>query len=164
MWQEIWATRGDFRTPTPEEGLDMTKDKFYALDMFSYPSGAGLHVRHPEGYTTTDILTRFAKKQGKNVLRPMGWGSFSLPAEQYALQTGTHPAVTTRRNIDRFRDQLQSLGFAYDWSHESGRVTRSTTAGRSGSFSSCGDAGSSTRTKSQSIGARDWVLYSRTRK
>jgi leucyl-tRNA synthetase len=117
-WQSIWARRGDFRTPSPEEGLDMSKAKYYALDMFPYPSGAGLHVGHPEGYTATDIITRYQRKLGKNVLHPMGWDSFGLPAEQYALQTGTHPAVTTERNIDRFREQLQALGFAYDWERE----------------------------------------------
>jgi leucyl-tRNA synthetase len=116
-WQETWAARGDFTTPGLED-LDMTKEKFYALDMFPYPSGAGLHVGHPEGYTATDILARYAKKKGKNVLHPMGWDSFGLPAEQYALQTGTHPAETTAVNIGRFREQLQALGFAYDWDRE----------------------------------------------
>lgn len=116
-WQETWMTRGDFKTPSLNE-LDMSKEKFYALDMFPYPSGAGLHVGHPEGYTATDILARYAKKQGKNVLHPMGWDAFGLPAEQYALQTGTHPAETTSKNINRFREQLQSLGFAYDWNRE----------------------------------------------
>lgn len=116
-WQRRWAERGDFRTPGAED-LDMEKEKFYALDMFPYPSGAGLHVGHPEGYTATDILARYAKKNGKNVLHPMGWDSFGLPAEQYALQTGTHPADTTAVNIARFREQLQALGFAYDWERE----------------------------------------------
>lgn len=96
----------------------MSRPKFYALDMFPYPSGSGLHVGHPEGYTATDILARFARKQGKNVLHPMGWDSFGLPAEQYALQTGTHPGVTTDVNIGRFREQLQALGFSYDWGRE----------------------------------------------
>lgn len=116
-WQTRWAERGDFTTPSAAD-LDFSKEKYYALDMFPYPSGAGLHVGHPEGYTATDILARYARKQGKNVLHPMGWDSFGLPAEQYALQTGTHPADTTGVNIARFRDQLQALGFAYDWSRE----------------------------------------------
>jgi leucyl-tRNA synthetase len=116
-WQATWAARGDFLTPGLGS-LDMSKEKFYALDMFPYPSGSGLHVGHPEGYTATDILARYAKKQGKNVLHPMGWDSFGLPAEQYALQTGTHPAETTGANIGRFREQLQALGFAYDWGRE----------------------------------------------
>lgn len=109
--------RGDFATPRGD-ALDKSLEKFYALDMFPYPSGAGLHVGHPEGYTATDILARYAKKLGKNVLHPMGWDSFGLPAEQYALKTGTHPAVTTEKNITRFREQLQALGFGYDWSRE----------------------------------------------
>lgn len=116
-WQETWMQRGDFTTPSLDM-LDTSKEKFYALDMFPYPSGAGLHVGHPEGYTATDILARYAKKQGKNVLHPMGWDAFGLPAEQYALQTGTHPSETTAKNINRFREQLQSLGFAYDWNRE----------------------------------------------
>lgn len=116
-WQSVWAQRGDFATPSLAE-LDTAREKFYALDMFPYPSGSGLHVGHPEGYTATDILARYAKKNGKNVLHPMGWDSFGLPAEQYALQTGTHPAETTERNITRFREQLQALGFSYDWGRE----------------------------------------------
>ncbi|KAI0560474.1 leucine--tRNA ligase [Gracilaria domingensis] len=116
-WQAIWAARGDFSVPNLPE-LDTSKPKYYVLDMFPYPSGAGLHVGHPEGYTATDILARFKRKQGFNVLHPMGWDSFGLPAEQYALTTGTHPAVTTENNINRFREQLQSLGFSYDWGRE----------------------------------------------
>jgi leucyl-tRNA synthetase len=116
-WQDKWISRGDFTTPAFAD-IDTTKEKFYALDMFPYPSGSGLHVGHPEGYTATDILSRYARKKGKNVLHPMGWDAFGLPAEQYALQTGTHPATTTAKNIDRFREQLQALGFAYDWDRE----------------------------------------------
>lgn len=116
-WQRVWASRGDFVTPGPEE-LDMTRPKYYALDMFPYPSGSGLHVGHPEGYTATDILARYRRKCGFNVMHPMGWDAFGLPAEQYALQTGTHPAVTTETNINRFREQLQALGFSYDWGRE----------------------------------------------
>lgn len=114
-WQKYWADNKTFRTP---ESVDTTKPKHYVLDMFPYPSGAGLHVGHPEGYTATDIIARYKRMQGFNVLHPMGWDAFGLPAEQYALQTGTHPAVTTEKNVNRFREQLQSLGFSYDWDRE----------------------------------------------
>jgi leucyl-tRNA synthetase len=114
-WQRFWLERQTFRTP---DDLDLSKPKYYVLDMFPYPSGAGLHVGHPEGYTATDILARYKRMKGFNVLHPMGWDAFGLPAEQYALQTGTHPAITTERNINRFREQLQALGFSYDWSRE----------------------------------------------
>lgn len=116
-WQRIWETRGDFSTSGLED-LDLSKPKFYALDMFPYPSGTGLHVGHPEGYTATDIMARVRRKQGFNVLHPMGWDAFGLPAEQYALHTGAHPADTTAKNISRFREQLQMLGFSYDWSRQ----------------------------------------------
>lgn len=116
-WQAYWEDNGTFRTPDFAD-LDTSKPKFYALDMFPYPSGSGLHVGHPEGYTATDIIARYKRMTGHNVLHPMGWDAFGLPAEQYAIQTGTHPADTTRKNIDRFRTQLQSLGFSYDWDRE----------------------------------------------
>lgn len=116
-WRRFWEANQTFRTPEFKD-LDTSKPKFYALDMFPYPSGAGLHVGHPEGYTATDIVARFKRMQGYNVLHPMGWDAFGLPAEQYAIQTGTHPAETTYKNIDRFREQLQSLGFSYDWQRE----------------------------------------------
>lgn len=116
-WQAFWEEHQTFRTPDFKD-LDTTKPKFYALDMFPYPSGAGLHVGHPEGYTATDIIARYKRMRGYNVLHPMGWDAFGLPAEQYAIQTGTHPAVTTYKNIDRFRTQLKSLGFSYDWTRE----------------------------------------------
>ncbi|KAL4547867.1 hypothetical protein Ndes2526B_g07087 [Nannochloris sp. 'desiccata'] len=116
-WQAFWEEHQTFRTPEFKD-LDTSKPKFYALDMFPYPSGAGLHVGHPEGYTATDIIARYKRMRGYNVLHPMGWDAFGLPAEQYAIQTGTHPAVTTFKNIDRFRTQLQSLGFSYDWQRE----------------------------------------------
>ena len=114
-WQSTWLKEETFRTP---DDIDTSKPKFYVLDMFPYPSGAGLHVGHPEGYTATDITARYKRMRGFNVLHPMGWDAFGLPAEQYALQTGTHPAVTTEKNINRFREQLQALGFSYDWSRE----------------------------------------------
>ncbi|MFN3198837.1 MAG: leucine--tRNA ligase [Bradymonadia bacterium] len=110
-WQKYWAAEETFKTTN-----DTTKPKFYCLDMFPYPSGAGLHVGHPEGYTATDIVSRYKRAQGFNVLHPMGYDAFGLPAEQYAIQTGTHPAITTERNVARFTEQLKALGFSYDWS------------------------------------------------
>jgi leucyl-tRNA synthetase len=112
-WQDYWLQNKTFKTTE-----DTEKQKFYALDMFPYPSGAGLHVGHPEGYTATDILSRMKRMQGFNVLHPMGWDAFGLPAEQYALDTGNDPAVFTKQNIDNFRRQIQSLGFSYDWDRE----------------------------------------------
>ncbi|HRK73275.1 MAG TPA: leucine--tRNA ligase, partial [Rhodothermales bacterium] len=114
-WQSYWQTHKTFRTP---EEVDTSKPKYYVLDMFPYPSGAGLHVGHPEGYTATDITARYKRMKGFNVLHPMGWDAFGLPAEQYAIKTGTHPVATTAQNITRFRKQLQSLGFSYDWERE----------------------------------------------
>ena len=112
-WQQKWETEKTFKT-----GEDKGKRKFYALDMFPYPSGAGLHVGHPEGYTATDILSRLKRMQGYNVLHPMGWDAFGLPAEQYALDTGNDPAEFTAKNIDNFRRQIKALGFSYDWDRE----------------------------------------------
>ena len=118
-WQAVWEENSTFRTPNPGDAdFDGTKPKFYVLDMFPYPSGNGLHVGHPEGYTATDIIGRAKRRQGHNVLHPMGWDSFGLPAEQYAIKTGQHPAITTTANIATFKRQLKSLGFAYDWSRE----------------------------------------------
>lgn len=118
-WQQIWDERKTFKVNNPgEEGFDASKPKYYVLDMFPYPSGAGLHVGHPEGYTATDIIARFKRMNGFNVLHPMGWDSFGLPAEQYAIKTGQHPSVTTFQNIDNFRRQLKMLGFSYDWDRE----------------------------------------------
>ena len=118
-WQARWETEKTFRTPGPGDAdFDASKPKYYVLDMFPYPSGAGLHVGHPEGYTATDIIGRFKRMTGHNVLHPMGYDSFGLPAEQYAIKTGQHPAVTTAANIENFRRQLKSLGFAYDWDRE----------------------------------------------
>ncbi|KAL5578763.1 hypothetical protein UlMin_011205 [Ulmus minor] len=114
-WQLYWEDSCTFRTP---DEVDTSKPKFYVLDMFPYPSGAGLHVGHPLGYTATDILARFKRMQGYNVLHPMGWDAFGLPAEQYAIETGTHPKITTLKNINCFRSQLKSLGFSYDWNRE----------------------------------------------
>ncbi len=122
-WQQQWADTGVHRQPNPgEDGFDAAKPKFYVLDMFPYPSGAGLHVGHPEGYTATDILGRYKVMTGHNLLHPMGWDAFGLPAEQYAIQTGVHPAITTRKSIDNFRRQLQRFGFGYDWDREFGTI------------------------------------------
>jgi len=118
-WQARWETEDVFRAPNPgEDGFDATRPKYYCLDMFPYPSGAGLHVGHPEGYTATDILCRYKRMTGHAVLHPMGWDAFGLPAEQYAIQTGVHPDTTTRTAIDNFRRQLKRFGFCYDWSRE----------------------------------------------
>ncbi len=115
----MWAERATFHTPNPgDAGFDPTKPKYYVLDMFPYPSGAGLHVGHPEGYTATDIIGRFKKMRGFNVLHPMGWDAFGLPAEQYAIKTGQHPRATTEANVANFRAQLQRIGFGYDWQRE----------------------------------------------
>ena len=118
-WQARWEAEKTFRTPGPGDAdFDAKKPKYYVLDMFPYPSGAGLHVGHPEGYTATDIIGRYKRMMGFNVLHPMGYDSFGLPAEQYAIKTGQHPAVTTAANIETFRRQLKSLGFGYDWDRE----------------------------------------------
>ena len=135
-WQKIWDEQQAFRAFNPGEEIPANHPfaqrhklsgkvsaaqlppKFYILDMFPYPSGAGLHVGHPEGYTATDILARYKRAQGFNVLHPMGWDAFGLPAEQYAVKTGRHPRQTTEENIATFKRQIQSLGFSYDWSRE----------------------------------------------
>src|SRR5438067_5969471 len=118
-WQRLWDERQLFHVPNPgEAGFDSTKPKFYILDMFPYPSGAGLHVGHPEGYTATDIIARYKRMRGFNVLHPMGWDAFGLPAEQYAIKTGQHPAITTRENVAKFKSQLKRIGFSYDWQRE----------------------------------------------
>ncbi len=118
-WQRTWDEAGAYRTLNPgDPGFDGGRPKFYCLDMFPYPSGAGLHVGHPLGYIATDIICRARRMQGYNVLHPMGWDAFGLPAEQYAVQTGVHPAVTTRKAIDTYRRQLKRFGFCYDWSRE----------------------------------------------
>ncbi len=110
-WQQQWKESHAYEVTN-----DSTKPKFYVLDMFPYPSGAGLHVGHPLGYIASDIYARFKRLKGYNVLHPMGFDSFGLPAEQYAIETGQHPAVTTENNIKRYREQLDNIGFCYDWS------------------------------------------------
>jgi leucyl-tRNA synthetase len=112
-WQRYWEQNATFRAE-----IDPSRPKYYVLDMFPYPSGDGLHVGHPKGYTATDIIARYKRMRGFNVLHPMGWDAFGLPAEQYAIKTGTHPRVTTERNIKNIRRQIKSLGFSYDWSRE----------------------------------------------
>jgi len=113
-WQRFWQEHKIFKA----NDCDSSKPKYYVLDMFPYPSAAGLHVGHPEGYTASDIIARYKRMKGFNVLHPIGWDAFGLPAEQYAIETGTHPAETTRKNIDRMRQQIKSLGFSYDWDRE----------------------------------------------
>ena len=112
-WQKFWDQNKTFKTED-----DFSKPKYYVLDMFPYPSGAGLHVGHPEGYTATDIVSRYKRMKGYNVLHPMGYDAFGLPAEQYAMQTGTHPAITTQKNCDNFRRQIKAIGLSYDWDRE----------------------------------------------
>ena len=113
-WQDKWDEEKTFKT----DAWDFSKPKFYALDMFPYPSGQGLHVGHPEGYTATDIISRMRRMQGYNVLHPMGWDAFGLPAEQYAIKTGNHPEAFTKKNIETFKKQLKMLGFSFDWDRE----------------------------------------------
>jgi leucyl-tRNA synthetase len=118
-WQAMWDKNRSFHALNPgEENFDPAKPKYYVLDMFPYPSGAGLHVGHPEGYTATDIVARYKRLRGFNVLHPMGWDAFGLPAEQYAIKTGQHPVITTRENVAKFKSQLKRIGFSYDWERE----------------------------------------------
>ncbi|MDR1836770.1 MAG: class I tRNA ligase family protein, partial [Treponema sp.] len=115
-WQKYWAENKTFRAM---EDLAIPKDKRrYVLDMFPYPSAQGLHLGHPEGYTATDIYCRYLRMNGYNVLHPMGFDAFGLPAENYAIKTGTHPSITTASNVDTFRTQIKTLGFSYDWDRE----------------------------------------------
>src|SRR5689334_3442049 len=131
-WQRVWEQQETFRAWNPGETIPSSHPfaqrhagikleqlpKYYILDMFPYPSGAGLHVGHPEGYTATDILARYKRAQGLHVLHPMGWDAFGLPAEQYAIKTRQHPRQTTEENVATFKRQINSLGFSYDWSRE----------------------------------------------
>ncbi len=112
-WQQFWKENKTYRT-----NLDLSKPKYYVLDMFPYPSGAGLHVGHPLGYIASDIMARYKRHKGFNVLHPMGFDAFGLPAEQYAIETGTHPAVSTQKNVARYKEQLQNIGFSFDWDKE----------------------------------------------
>ena len=118
-WRDHWQQNDVFRTLNPGDvGFDSNKPKCYILDMFPYPSGSGLHVGHPKGYIATDIYSRFKRMTGHNVLHPMGFDSFGLPAEQYAIENNIHPAIVTEDNIDIIRGQLQYLGLSYDWKRE----------------------------------------------
>ena len=110
-WQEYWQKNNIYATPD-----DFSKPKYYVLDMFPYPSGAGLHLGHPVGYTATDIIARYKKMKGYNVLHPMGFDAFGLPTERYSMKTGIHPRIATAGNVENFTRQLQALGFNYDWS------------------------------------------------
>ena len=117
-WQQYWAENKTFRAENIPTSIGTAKPKYYVLDMFPYPSGAGLHVGHPLGYIASDIYARFKRLNGFNVLHPMGYDSFGLPAEQYAIQTGQHPSITTEKNIARYREQLDKIGFSFDWQCE----------------------------------------------
>ena len=112
-WQNWWEENHTFKVSNTSD-----KPKYYVLDMFPYPSGAGLHVGHPLGYIASDIVSRYKRNNGFNVLHPMGFDAFGLPAEQYAIQTGQHPAITTANNIERYKAQLKNMGFCFDWSRE----------------------------------------------
>ncbi len=119
IWQQHWLASKAFQAPNPNQpGFDSSKPKFYVLDMFPYPSGEGLHVGHLEGYTATDIVARYKRMKGFNVLHPIGWDAFGLPAEQFAIKTGLHPSIATANNISRFKSQLRKIGFSYDWARE----------------------------------------------
>ena len=129
-WQSYWQENKTYRVE-----VDPSKPKYYVLDMFPYPSGAGLHVGHPLGYIASDIYSRYKHLKGFNVLHPMGYDAYGLPAEQYAIQTGQHPAITTEKNIRRYREQMDKIGFSFDWDREI--RTRNTTNGPNGLLSRC---------------------------
>ena len=148
-WQQVWDEQSTFRAERHPG-----KKKLYVLDMFPYPSGSGLHVGHPEGYTATDIVARYWRMRGVDVLHPMGWDAFGLPAEQHAIATNTHPRDTTAKNIATFKRQLKSSGSATTGRARSTRPTPATSAGRSGSSSSSSRRASPTRRRSPSTGAR----------
>ena len=131
-WQKFWEENQTYKTEN-----NSSKPKFYVLDMFPYPSGAGLHVGHPLGYIASDIYARFKRHQGFNVLHPIGYDSFGLPAEQYAIQTGQHPAITTEQNITRYEEQLRKIGFSFDWSREVRTSMLLIISGRNGFLSNC---------------------------
>src|SRR5213596_4155420 len=118
-WQDWWKANKVYKVPNPStDPGQVSKSKYYVLDMFPYPSGAGLHVGHPLGYIASDIYARYKRLKGFNVLHPMGYDAFGLPAEQYAIEHGIHPAVSTENNINNFRKQLDNIGFSFDWSRE----------------------------------------------
>ncbi|MEZ4991651.1 MAG: class I tRNA ligase family protein [Saprospiraceae bacterium] len=117
-WKKFWEEEEVYKVETPAPDDANARPKYYVLDMFPYPSGEGLHVGHPLGYIASDIFARYKRLKGFNVLHPMGYDSFGLPAEQYAIQTGIHPAISTDKNIKRFREQLENMAFSFDWSRE----------------------------------------------
>ena len=131
-WQKVWEDEKTFHVE-----IDHKKPKFYALVEFPYPSGAGLHVGHPRSYTALDVVSRKRRKNGYNVLYPMGWDAFGLPTENFAMKNHIHPAIVTKSNVDHFRSQLKALGFSFDWIVRSTPPTPSTTSGPSGSSCSC---------------------------
>jgi leucyl-tRNA synthetase len=155
-WQAVWAERRAFRTPDDPDVL-RARPKYYVLDMFPYPSGAGLHVGHPEGYTATDVMARFKRMQGHNVLHPMGWDAFGLPAERAAVREGRHPAEITARNIDNFRRQIKRLGFSYDWEREVNTSSADYYRWTQWIFTKLSRRAWPTWPRSRSTGARRWA-------
>ena len=147
-WQARWDESRAFHAPNPgDPDFDPRRPKYYILDMFPYPSGAGLHVGHPEGYTATDIVARYKRMHGFNVLHPMGWDAFGLPAEQYAIKTGQHPRSPRAQNIATLRRQIRALGFSYDWDREVDTTDPDYSAGRSGSSCRSTTRGSTRQTR-----------------
>ena len=134
-WHQRWVENHTYKVTEDE-----SKKKFYVLNMFPYPSGAGLHVGHPLGYIASDIYARYKRLQGFNVLNPMGYDAYGLPAEQYAIQTGQHPAITTAANINRYREQLDKIGFCFDWDREIRTCNRTIITGPSGPSRRCSEA------------------------
>ena len=141
-WQQWWAQNKTYRA-----SADSDKPKYYVLDMFPYPSGAGLHVGHPLGYIASDIYARYKRLKGFNVLHPMGYDAFGLPAEQYAIQTGQHPEKTTHDNVARYREQLDRIGFSLTGTASSARPTPTITSGPSGPSSGCSAPGTTTNSR-----------------
>ena len=148
-WQKRWVENKTYQVTEDE-----TKKKFYVLNMFPYPSGAGLHVGHPLGYIASDIYARYKRLQGFNVLNPMGYDAYGLPAEQYAIQTGQHPAITTVNNINRYREQLDKIGFSFDWNAKSVPANRNITIGPNGHSKRCSTATTATM-KSRHVPSRN---------
>ena len=153
-WHEYWIANKVYKV---EKNAD--KPKYYVLDMFPYPSGAGLHVGHPLGYIASDIYSRYKRLQGFNVLHPMGYDAYGLPAEQYAIQTGQHPEVTTKKNIARYREQMDKIGFSYDWNREIRTCDPNIINGRNGHSSRCSTAITAT-IKSRHVPSANWLPLS----